>query len=261
MNDAGLALGSRVFVQNRAVVSRNKIQDHWDSVPPTLLHNPILMDPTQWNPWRGKVLKSREILEARDLVVDIHQGDAQPSNTVSQTAGDKPVRRQPKRSPRLTSEGSAESDSEGEDRVLICSQLRTRDTGHTGSAARPREGQCRAVGAVRQDQVGGPVPDRTGEPLEPPAPYIQVGVRGADTDRTGEQLGLSMAATPVVWPVPLPRRSARNTAGQHANPHHLPKSSQAEEAQVDVLGAGSSILAQMAQTQLLIAQMMATAGQ
>ena len=70
-----------------------------------------------------------------------------------------------------------------------------------------------------------------------------------------------MAATPVVRPVPLPRRSARNTAGQQANPHYLPKSSQAEEAQVDVLGAGSSTLAQMAQTQLLIAQMMAIARQ
>ena len=192
VNDAGLALGSRVFVRNRAVVGRNKIQDHWDSVPYRIVARPDPNGPTYTvEPLEGegpqKTLHRREILEARDLVVDIHQGDAQPSNTVSQATGDKPVRSQPKRSPRLTSEGSAESDSEGEGRVLICSQLRTRDSGHTGSAARPREGQCRAGGAVRQDQVGGPVPDRTGEPLEPPAPDIQVGVRGADADRTGEQ--------------------------------------------------------------------------
>ena len=55
--------------------------------------------------------------------------------------------------------------------------------------------------------------------------------------------------------------SAPTPSRQQANPHYLPKSSQAEEAQVDVLGAGSSTLAQMAQTQLLIAQMMAIARQ
>ena len=33
VNDPGLGLGTRVFVRNRTVVGRNKIQDHWNSVP------------------------------------------------------------------------------------------------------------------------------------------------------------------------------------------------------------------------------------
>ena len=91
-------------------------------------------------------------------------------------------------------------------------------------------------------------------PPVPPAP-----TEGRAMHRTGEQVE-HPAAPPAdrlcgERPVPQPRCSARATAGQHRNPHRLPTTVQAEAVGVDPVGPGSDMLAQMAQTQLLLAQM------
>ena len=97
VNDPGLGLGTRVFVRNRRVVGRNKIQDNWDSVPHQVVARPdpegpvYTVEPLVGNGPR-KTLHRREILEARGQDEDGVQRFGAPARLVPPV----PARRQPR---------------------------------------------------------------------------------------------------------------------------------------------------------------------
>ena len=263
--------GTCVYVRNRSVMGRNKIQDYWDSTPYQVVGRPdprgpvYIVEPQQGRGPR-KTLNRRDILEAPERGLEDSGGEHLPKCGIPTVP---PRRGRDRAFPEEASSGS--SDSEGEGRVLFCSQTAGRPLVRPRVRPPPGEGVRAAVapGSLRTGEQQGQPRPRIGPENKGPvqqheqaAPEGQAGDEGTAIVRTGEQLEQPVADKDLTErPQPAPRRSNRTTAGRHGNLHRLPKTLHSEEVCIGERGADETVLAQMAETQLLLAQMMAATGQ
>ena len=226
-DDTDIAIGTRVFLRNRGVRGRNKIQDTFLPAPYKVterkLPNVYEVEPLDGN-GPARTVYRRELLDSRELVESSESEDEIPP--IEHTDG---MVNQPDRE-RLVPRGhvgSVPTDSDDEYDLVM-----------------PTEPLPRGMLPEREGDVEDAVQLDDAEDEKPELPGL---------DRAGEHL-----AEPPARSVPV-RQSMRTTRGAHPNPHHLPTSARQEgvDANSLVSEADRRILADVSQTQLLLMQMLA----
>ena len=154
VNDHELSRGTCVYVRNRSVMGRNKIQDYWDSTPYQVVHRPdpkgpvYIVEPQQGRGPR-KTLNRRDILEAPEPGLEDSGGEHLPKCGIPTVP---PRRGRDRPFPEEASSGS--SDSEGEGRVLFYSQMAGRPLVRPRVRPPPEEGSLLLWHLVPSEQGG-----------------------------------------------------------------------------------------------------------
>ena len=220
-----LPVGARVFVRNHQPKGRTKIQDAWESTPFRVIDhteedgNVYVVEPVTGE-GRIRTLHRAEILDARELAEEVNppEDEVLSEDNVNEETNHVGARRD------RTHDDDAPSDSESEEEVLIVPY-------HRHDPADVRE----VLNANEQRDVPGAY-------AQPDLDKVPAAEEREDTDAD---------EAPV-------RRSQRNTAGKHSNRHHVPRSALQEEQNANTKpGVDPSVLAAIAQTQLLLTQLLA----
>lgn len=232
-DDTDISIGTRVFLRNRGVKGRNKIQDTFLPAPYKVIERK-LPNVYEVEPLNGsgpsKTVYRRELLDSRELVESSESEDETPSVENNDEMVIPPNKeridpRGPVGNPQAEVEPPTASDDEYD--LVIPSEP------PQGGKLPEREGDVE--NGARSDNAAAVKP-------EPPG-----------LDRAGEHRTM-----PPVNPFPV-RQSRRTTKGTHPNPHHLPTSARQEGVDTNNLlsEVDKRILANVSQTQLLLMQMLA----
>ena len=268
--DVDLPIGARVFIRNRGTKGRNKIQDVWDPEPHTVVrrldtggHTYVVQPLTGGQPC--KTLNRKDLLESKVLAEDI-----EPNRSDQMSEGEDPHSN--------VSVSDSDSDSESWDRIDTARSSATsglwRPTPTLGNDAKKTKEN--AVIPESQDVLhhhenddgpsNAPVQPENSDNTEnedvsnlpdvPAEAQTEVMQEIPDQPNPDEQIG--QAGQETVPERDGLRRSTRVTAGRNPNPYNFPRSA-VQEVSVNppspVL-ADANILAQVAQSNLLIMQML-----
>ena len=154
----GLVVGTRVFLRNRGVMGRNKIQDYWDPVPYQVVGRPnprgpvYVVEPLSDPDGQRRTINRREILPSRELVAD-YGGDLGRPDT--HTGCD----------PSEVGHAGGQVDGREEERTEVNTAYEVEiycPGGDTGTARTvevgPREEHGQSLPAPEEPAVGGPMP-------------------------------------------------------------------------------------------------------
>ena len=271
-----LAVGTRVFVRNRGVKGRNKIQDYWSDVPYKVVKRPYperqvyVVEPLLGD-GPTKVLNRRDVLDTGELVRE----DCSPE--VEQLID-------------LSDGGVDSSSSEGELEIQLIAPVPERNHATRSSSRNHHRKSSKSPGVgnvselidfsdatseakastefhnvnPRLQQAGEQFPDPEGPHDDVTEDLTPVNDNHPTTDCLKEpDDSLPVMTEPELLPVPdpvmepdvepvAPRRTLRSTAGKHSNPYNTPRSVMQQEVAAPI---DPQVLAQISETQLLLARM------
>ena len=229
--DEDLPVGTKVFIRNRNIQGRNKIQDAWDGRPHRVVGKPNSTGHVYIvTPLNGegpeKTLNRRDLLDGRALILD----EGGPSDTELRQSD----------VPFLAV--CRDTNTEAEDDLVIVKK----------QVVAPEEEPTASHKAGEHQHSELHHPEQLDVSTDPSLVHTSgsEGVPAEPDPSDGEQSDELPAE---------PRRSTRAGAGCHSNPHHLPKSavqSQIHAAQ-PVPRVDAQVLADIGRTQLLLAEMLA----
>ena len=266
--DTSLPVGARVYLKNR-VKGRNKMQDVWDATPHKVIRRldtgntyvvvPLLSLPGMEE--SRKTVHRNDILHATQLADDMGLED---SSVVDQDGSRKDVQSSDVPSQTGPGNGAEETSEEGSDEgeedddfefVVVPRRSSVPEDIPGGSDV-----QQVLHGQLETPSENGAEPDQ--EP-QITAELVTDAVTVADpkepdtlqTSSSGQEEAEAMLTDDDVKGSPPVRRSTRAGAGQHSNPHHLPRPVMREGVTAAVVD--TQILNTVAQSNLLIMQLLA----
>ena len=249
--DEGLPIGARVFLRNRSIKGRNKIQDVWADRPHKVTARPnptghvYIVTPLDGDEeGQVKTVNRRDLLDGRALVQDIA-----PVEDCRPTTDGAPV-----------SSGHTDGEEE-EDDILFIVEHQEGPALPAVKSTEPEEerpashkaGEQHHLASHPTEQLAGPAdipPTLTADDTPVEATPEDTPVESAPAD--------ALPRNELIEPPVGVRHSSRLGAGQHSNPHHWPKSAvQSEMPALPAPAVDPRVLADISRTQLLLAQMLA----
>ena len=239
VTDQGLVVGTKVFLRNR-VQGRNKIQDTWSSIPYVVVDRPdtqgnvYIVKPLTPEGGGTKVINRKDLLGTDEVLTLPEENLVGVDSNLTDSISEDP-------------DDGSQGDEIEENLIILPGES---SQGGAGEVIRTLDPE-KAGESVSGNEVEGPVESVAG-PGGGTTGIVQ------QTDRETQPV-YSRGGTPEGASVQKEvRRSTRKNAGQHRNPHGLPVSAVQQSARVT---PDPEVLANISQTQLLLAQMLAGIGQ
>ena len=252
-SDAGLDLGTRVYVRKRGVKGRNKIQDFWDDIPYKVIDRPYP---------EGQVYVV-EPLVGGGMTKTLHRRDLRDSKLIVD----------PTAPPSAKEPDYIETDDKEQDNDILDAGWWIPDKSSTVQVSVSDKPNKAASMCEQQRTITNaePLPNHNLDGSEAadidvvsldatkvtPDVHSNVSIGAIPGHEDLWEPDVSVAATPSDDDLreSVLRRSSRTTAGVHSNPDNLPRSAVQQELQLTRIDP--VVLANIAQTQLLLAQMLA----
>ena len=276
--DTSVPVGARVYLRNR-VKGRNKMQDVWDATPHKVIRRldtgntyvvvPLVSLPGEEEP--RKTVHRNDILHATQLADDMgldnssvegqdeSREDICSSNVLLEAGtGD---RAEETRNEGGSDEGEGDDDFE---LVVLPKQSSVPEDIPNGSDAQQVLHEDLGQGQLETPSKDSAKPDQGPQTT---AELVADAVAVADpkepdtlqTSASGQEKAAVMPADDDAKDSPPVRRSTRAGAGQHSNPHHLPRPVMREGMAATMID--TQILNTVAQSNLLIMQLLAKNAQ
>lgn len=253
-SNADLAIGTRVYVRKRGIKGRNKIQDFWDDVPYKVISRP----------YPGREVYVVEPLVGGGMAKTLHRRELRDSKLILEPIVPPAAGREGPECTNLDDEGPADEDDE-----LLDAGWWIPVQPSTGQFDKPNDDETSAEQPGSGDTVDPPpgniqdntestdVPEGTPDAsmVSTPGEDLIAGTPGGSGATLGEPDTSSGSTLEDDLREPVLRRSTRVTAGVHSNPTNLPRSAVQQELQSTHV-VDPAVLANISQTQLLLAQML-----
>ena len=260
--DTGIPVGGCVFLKNHGFQGRHKIQDHWDDTPYKVLEHMNEGNVYVTEPLVGPKITRRvhrnHLLDSRILVpAESDQTDSDEINDQQETKDDidgqvdfvihlqgGPQAQSLEDIPLEEPHNDEEGDSQGEP----YENLQERDIPRQNE---DEESESLDTSVEQHEQSSEMNSDESEQESFEEESDTGQDILNEDSAKEEESINEETGL----------RRTARKNAGHHSNPHNLPKSVLQQEAQASnsIASVDPQVLAQLAQTQLLLAQMLSGA--